>query len=101
MTLDQCRATLIAIRKRQGTQWPSLRVLCDGQIHRGRLVRSDTDGERPRDAGSPFGTLTLEPLGMAYRPETILQIASIQEQGIQDLQAQSSAVEQPVCSASR
>lgn len=86
MTLDQCRAVLAAIRRRQGCSFPSIRVDCEGITYRGRLVASDSDEPNRDERRSPFGTLVLAPLGLADHPRTFLQIACIDPGGIRDLQ---------------
>jgi hypothetical protein len=88
MTFEQCHANLAAIRRKQGTPCPVVRVASNGVVYSGRLKRADSDlASRPGPgAGSPFGVLVLENLGLARGPETILQIASIPEGGILDLQ---------------
>jgi hypothetical protein len=95
MTLDQCQDRLEVIRERQGTLHPTIRVLCDGIAHCGRLVRTDSDPGRRREGRSPFGTLVLETLGMDRRRVTILQIASIGTEGIADWQPDHQPVERP------
>ena len=87
MTFEQCHVNLAAIRRKQGTPCPVVRVASHGVVYSGRLKRADSDLESRRgpNAGSPFGVLVLENLGLARGPETILQIASIPEGGILDL----------------
>jgi hypothetical protein len=82
MTFDQCHEHLMAIRRRQGTDRPLIRVDFAGAAYRGRLARSDSDQAHRQ---SPFGVLVLESLGLARAPETILQIASIPPDGIRDI----------------
>jgi hypothetical protein len=82
MTFDQCQRALIAIRRKQGTRYPLVRVDYGGSIYRGRLARADSDPEFHSEEGSPFGVLVLEQLGLSRRPETILQIADIPEDGL-------------------
>src|SRR4051794_19107323 len=88
MTLDQCRGVLAGIRRRQGTRFPVVRVEADGMVHRGRIVHSDSDPDSDHDPGSPFGTITLSPLGLASSREVILQIASLSEDAMRDVQLQ-------------
>jgi hypothetical protein len=83
MTFEQCREHLSAIRRKQGTDRPLIRVDFAGAAYRGRLARSDSDQAHRQ---SPYGVLVLESLGLARGPETILQIASIPPGGIKDLQ---------------
>ena len=87
MTFEQCHANLMTIRRRQGTRCPAVKVAYNGMIYQGRLTRADSDPETRRPDGSPFGVLVLENLGLARGPETILQIASIPEDGIADVAA--------------
>jgi hypothetical protein len=87
MTFDQCQTNLLAIRRRQGTRCPVVKVAYNGMIYQGRLTRADSDPEFRRASESPYGVLVLENLGLGRGPETILQIASIPEDGIADLSA--------------
>ena len=87
MTFEQCHANLLAIRRRQGTRCPAVKVAYNGMVYQGRLTRADSDPEFRRGSASPFGVLVLESLGLTRGPETILQIASIPEDGIADLAA--------------
>ena len=87
MTFEQCHAHLMVIRRRQGTRCPAVKVAYNGTVYQGRLTRADSDPEFRRSGGSPFGVLVLENLGLGRGPETILQIASIPEDGIVDLAA--------------
>lgn len=82
MTFEQCRQHLTAIRTKQGTDRPLIRVDFAGTAYRGRLARTDSDQSHRQ---SPYGVLVLESLGLARAPETILQIASIPPGGIQEL----------------
>ena len=87
MTFEQCHSNLLAIRRNQGTRCPAVRVAFNGVVYSGRLKHADSDPEARRASDSPFGVLVLEHLGLCRGPETILQIASIPEDGIGDLQA--------------
>ena len=91
MTFEQCHANLLAIRRKQGTRCPAVKVAYNGMIYQGRLTRADSDPEFRRASSSPFGVLVLENLGLGRGPETILQIASIPEDGIADVAADLSA----------
>jgi hypothetical protein len=86
MTLDQCRGVLAGIRRRQGTRFPVVRVEADGTVLRGRIVHSDSDPDSDHDPSSPFGTITLAPLGLAASGEVILQIASLAKESMRDMQ---------------
>ena len=85
MTFEQCHANLLRIRRSQGTRCPAVRVAYNGMIYQGRLTRADSDPENRRPPDARFGVIVLESLGLARGPETILQIASIPEDGIADL----------------
>ncbi len=83
MTFEQCDANLATIRRRQGTTCPTVRVAYNGTVYQGRIKRADSDPEiRPDD--SPFGLIVLEQPGLVRGAETILQIANIPEDGIND-----------------
>jgi hypothetical protein len=83
MTFEQCQNALVAIRRKQGTRYPLVRVDYGGTIFRGRLARADSDPEFRHDASSPYGILVIEQLGLTRGPETILQIADIPRDGLQ------------------
>jgi hypothetical protein len=85
MTFEQCQANLAAIRSKQGTDSPEIRVDYGGAAYRGRLARTDTDRAEARENGSPYGLLVLEAPGLDRGPETILQIANIPPGGIRDI----------------
>ncbi len=87
MTFEQCQRTLIMIRRQQGTRYPLVRVDCAGAVYRGRLARADSDPEFLQAASSPYGVLVLEPIGLNRSPETIVQIASIPEDGLNPIDA--------------
>ena len=84
MTFEECHSKLLAIRRKQGTSCPAVRVAYNGVIYSGRVKRTDSDPESRRRSGSPFGVIVLENFGLGRLPETILQIASIPEDGIVD-----------------
>jgi hypothetical protein len=86
MTFDECQHALVAIRRKQGTRYPLVRIDYAGTVYRGRLARADSDPEFRHDASSPYGVLVLEQLGLGRGPETILQIASIPPHGLQPLE---------------
>jgi hypothetical protein len=85
MTFDQCHDNLTAIRRKQGTTSPLIRVDYGGTAYQGRLARTDSDPDRRRSSSSPYGVLVLEALGLSHGPETILQIGSIPEDGIAEI----------------
>jgi hypothetical protein len=86
MTFEQCQKALVAIRRKQGTRYPLVRVDYGGAVFRGRLARADSDPEFRNDANSPYGILVIEQLGLARGPETILQIANIPQDGLHPLE---------------
>jgi hypothetical protein len=86
MTFEQCRSALVAIRRKQGTRCPLIRVDYAGTVVRGRLARADTDPEHREAGASPYGVLVVENLGLSRMPEAILQIASIPTDGITSLE---------------
>jgi hypothetical protein len=86
MTFEQCHAALVAIRRKQGTRCPLVRVDYAGTVIRGRLARADSDPEHRRDPSSPYGVLVLQSLGLTHGPETIVQIADIPEGGLLPLE---------------
>lgn len=100
MTLDQCQSALTAIRRRQGTRSPMIRVECQGSRYQGRLVRSDSDPENRHDPRSPFGTITLASPGLFSEREVVLQIANIADGGVQDHQDESAVAEARVAVSS-
>jgi hypothetical protein len=85
MTFTECQSTLSAIRRKQGTRCPLIRVDYGGRIIQGRLTRADSDPENGHDASSPYGILVLEQLGLGRGPQTILQIANIPDNGLRPL----------------
>ena len=84
MTFDECQKAMLAIRRKQGTRCPIIRVDYGGSIFQGRVRRCDSDPEH-RPAATPYGVLVLEDPGLGRGPETVLQIASIAKGGIHDL----------------
>jgi hypothetical protein len=88
MTFAQCHSVLVSIRRKQGTRCPLVRVDCAGSVFQGRLSRSDSDpdAQTHHDMNSPFGVIVLENPGLARAPETILQIAEIQADGVQSIE---------------
>jgi hypothetical protein len=87
MTFEKCHTVLSEIRSRQGTRCPLVRVDYAGTVFQGRLARSDSDQDPRRDASSPYGVLVLHSPGLARGPEMILQIASIPDGGLKDLES--------------
>ncbi len=89
MTFEDCHAILTAIRCKQGTRSPLIRVDYGGKVVLGRLARTDSDPEQRRDPSSPYGVLVLENPGLIRTPEMILQIANIADGGLRDLGSES------------
>ena len=87
MTFEECHSYLVAIRRKQGTRCPLIRVDCAGMVYQGRLTRSDSDPEHRKISNSPYGILVLENVGLSRTPEMILQIANISEGGIHALES--------------
>ncbi len=85
MTVDECHERLLQIRQSQGTNSPLIRVDYGGTAYLGRLSRTDSDPDCRKRIDSPFGVLVLEGLGLAPGPDTILQIASIPDDGIGEI----------------
>lgn len=85
MTFDECLRELTAIRRRQGTRCPLIRVDCGGSVFEGRLARSDSDPEYRGQRTSPYGVLAITSPGLTRGPETIVQIENIPSGGIRDL----------------
>jgi hypothetical protein len=85
MTFEQCENVLAEIRKRQGTDHPLVQVTCSGAVLRGRLTRTDSDRSLHSKHQSPYGLLVLEQPGLVPGPLTFVQIASIPENGVADL----------------
>jgi hypothetical protein len=84
MTYDQCQAVLAEIRRRQGTERPLVRVVAGGIIVRGRVVRGLPGHRNPT---SPYGLLVVEHPGLTPGPASLVQIATIPEDGLSDLEA--------------
>ncbi|HEV3164435.1 MAG TPA: hypothetical protein VGZ22_10455 [Isosphaeraceae bacterium] len=85
MTFEECHVHLVAIRRRQGTRYPLVRIDCAGTTYRGRLARADSDPEHAQHGHSPYGVLVLEGVGLTRGPKTIVQIANIPKDGIRDI----------------
>jgi hypothetical protein len=85
MTFDQCQAVLARIRHRQGTDHPLVRVATSGVVVHGRLARTDTDRPPRINFRSPYGLLVLEQPGLVPGPLTFVQIATIPDDGLQEL----------------
>ena len=85
MTFDQCHQILVAIRRRQGTRFPLIRVHAGGEVYRGRLARCDSDPEHRARLQEQEGSLVLEPIGRGRSPIARITIGEIPEQGIQPL----------------
>jgi hypothetical protein len=84
MTFDECQHELDAIRRRQGTSAPLIRVDYGGACYKGRLSRTDSDPDNRPPSSIPFGVLVLDEPGLVRGPQTILQIASIDAGAISD-----------------
>ena len=91
MTFDQCQAVLATIRHRQGTDHPLVRVATSGVIVHGRLARTDTDRPPRINLRSPYGLLVLEQPGLVPGHLTFVQIATIPDDGLQELPAHQEA----------
>lgn len=85
MTFEECHSQLVAVRRKQGTRCPLIRVDVGGTVYQGRLTRADSDPEHRKVSAVPYGVLVLAGLGLGRTPETILQIANIPPNGIQPL----------------
>ncbi|GAC1449283.1 MAG: hypothetical protein NVSMB9_33050 [Isosphaeraceae bacterium] len=85
MTFEQCQSVLVAIRRKQGTNAPLVRVDYGGTVFQGRLARSDSDPGQPRNTSSPYGIIVLESPGLTRSPETIFQIANIPQEGLKSI----------------
>jgi hypothetical protein len=85
MTFEQCHSTLVAIRRKQGTRCPLVRVDLGEAVVHGRVARADSDPEHRHNPDSPYGIIVLETLGLTRGQETILQIADIPDGGLQEL----------------
>ncbi len=84
MTFEQCKTTLSEIRHHQGTEYPLVQIACSGTVVRGRLTRTDTDRPPRSNRKSPYGLLVLEQPGLVPGPLTLVQIASIPEDGLKE-----------------
>ncbi len=85
MTFDQCNQHLTAIRRKQGTSSPVIRVDYGDTAYHGRVTRSDSDPDRRNASNSPYGVLVLDSLGLTHGTETVLQISSIPDNGIAEI----------------
>jgi hypothetical protein len=85
MTFEECHSILAAIRLKQGTRCPLVRIDYGGTVFRGRVARADSDPDRRKESASPYGVLVLESLGLCRIPETILQIANFPPGGVKEL----------------
>ena len=86
MTFEKCHTTLAAIRRRQGTRSPLVRVNYGGVVYQGRVARSDSDPEVNHGIPKPFGLLVLDQPGLVRAPEMVLQIAGIPDDGLQSIE---------------
>lgn len=99
MTFEQCQAILTEIRRRQGTDHPLVQVTSSDSIVRGRLRSADSDRPHPATCRSPYGLLVLEQPGLVPGPLTLVQIASIPDDGLRDAKAQQPAAEKVLAGA--
>jgi hypothetical protein len=83
MTYDQCQALLDEIRRRQGTDRPFIRVVAGSIVVRGRVARGMRGRRNPH---SPFGVLVVEQPGLTPGPASLVQIASIPEDGLSGIE---------------
>ena len=58
-----------------------------GKVLLGRLARSDSDPDHRQKSSSPYGIIVLENPGLTRGPEMILQIASIPDEGLKDMES--------------
>jgi hypothetical protein len=84
MTLEQCQAVLDELRRLQGTDRPMIRVVAGSSIVRGRVARSGSGRRNPQ---SPFGVLIIEHPGLTTAPASIIQIASIPDDGLSGIES--------------
>ncbi|MHB1561256.1 MAG: hypothetical protein ACYC61_27740 [Isosphaeraceae bacterium] len=84
MTYDRCQAILEELRRMQGTDRPMIRVVAGTLVVRGRVMH---DPWGRRNPASPFGVLIVEQPGLAPGPASLVQIASIPEDGLSGLDA--------------
>lgn len=88
MTFDQCQRALTAVRRRQGTRFPLVRIDYAGQVYRGRLMRADSDPEHGSTHRSPDGYLVLQETGVEpRRPPVLLHIATLEPGSIAEIEA--------------
>ncbi len=79
MTYNQCQAVLAELGRRQGTDRPLVRIIAGGLVVRGRVVRNLPGRRNPV---SPYGLLVVEQPGLTPGPASMVQIASIPEDGL-------------------
>lgn len=84
MTYDQCQAVVEEIRRRQSTDRPLVRVVLGGKVVRGRLIPEVAGRHNP---ASPYGVLIIEQPGLTPGPASLVQIASIPDDGLLSLEA--------------
>ena len=82
MTYQQCQAVLSELRRRQGTERPLVQVTCGAAVLRGRVAYSASGLAGRRNPNSPYGVLVLEQMGLSRTPSSVVQIASIPDDGL-------------------
>jgi hypothetical protein len=87
MTLEQCQARLAEIRLKQGTSRPIVRVEFRGTTFLGLVVEPDPERKNVRRSPVPYGLLVLETPGLVPGPQTMIQIAALAENAIQEAEA--------------
>jgi hypothetical protein len=86
MTVNQCQAILEELCRRQGTDRPLVQVVAGAAVVRGRLAHAPKGAARPRNPESPYGVLVLEHLGLTRGPSSLVQIASIPDDGLSGIE---------------
>ena len=84
MTLEQYQAVLDQIRRRQGTDRPFVQVVAGATIVRGRVVLGASGRSNPN---SPYAVLVLEQPGLTRMPASLVQIASIPDDGLSGIES--------------
>lgn len=84
MTYDRCQAILEELRRMQGTDRPLIRVVAGALVVRGRVM---CDPWGRRNPASPFGVLVVEQPGLTPGPASLVQIASIPDDGLSGIES--------------